>query len=174
MHMWLPGAMAVLAVWLHRETESLPDLVSALLDAAIRRHPNDSRLRLARDSIRQVHADSDASGMLNLERKTVRRGKFNRLTGDMHVSVVNSAGVPLPRHVVRNIVVHEVAHAAITDGRHSPEWRDVYVALLRVATEDLGWHVSLECSSCRFYRVCGTRDCPLCAPKACRAPRSTE
>lgn len=171
---WLLLVLVAMVTLLHhgrREPESPKELASALLDAAARRHPDDPRLRLARHSIREVHADSAASGMVNLERKTVRRGKFDRLTGNLYVSVVNSAGAPLPMQVVRNVVVHEVAHAAMQDGRHSPEWREMYVALLRVATEDLGWQVSLGCSSCRFYRVCRARDCPLCVRTACRAPR---
>lgn len=172
---WQLLALAVLlATWLvHAHADESPGrLVDELLDAALRRHPDDPRLRLARRSVREVRADSVASDMLNPARMTVRRGKFDRSTGVLNVSVVNAAGAPLPRGVVLNVVVHEVAHAAMPDGRHSPEWRDMYVALLRVATEDLGWQVTLECSSCRFYRVCGARDCPMCARKACRATRT--
>ena len=163
------------ATWLllAHASDSPGHLAAELLDAALCRHPHDPRVRLARRSIRRVHADSEPADMVNRARMTVRRGKFDRCTGDLHVSVVNSAGSPLPPAVVRNAVVHEVAHAGMPDGRHSEQWRDMYVALLRVATEDLGWSVALECSACRFYRVCGARDCPRCARMACRAPRST-
>jgi hypothetical protein len=105
-------------------------------------------------------------------RKTVRRGKYNRLSGVVYVAVTSHTGVPLPRDVVAGVVAHELAHAA-TVGDHHDEWRAAYVQLLAVATERLGWSVRLECSSCPFYKVCGNAQCPRCTWKTCKAGGGT-
>lgn len=121
--------------------------------------------RIAREAIRDVQ-DFDDADMINYERRTVRRGKFDRQSGTLHICTRRPNGQPLPLNIVRGVLVHEVAHAALADGRHSPEWRDMFVKLLNVAT-GLGWDVALECSACAYYGLCGT-ECPKCTRIPCR------
>lgn len=171
MRWFLLGAMACIAVGVlppqeHKEpfsSLSLSAMVDQLLAAYAARSPQTARL--ARDSITGVQEFDDAD-MVNYERRTVRRGKFDRQSGTLHICTRRPNGLPLPPNIVRGVVVHEVAHAALADGRHTPEWRDMFVQLLNVATQDLGWDVALECSACAFYGLCGT-ECPKCMRIPC-------
>lgn len=142
-------------------------MVEELLRAAMARFPDDARFHVARRSIRRVVPDSPED-MVNHTRKTVRRGKFDRARGVLYIGTRRPNGTPLPPGVVRSIVVHEVAHAALTQGAHDDAWRDVYLRLLDVATADLGWAVSLECSSCRLYGLCSRSQCPACSWVPCK------
>lgn len=143
-------------------------MVDELLRAARARHPDDCGLRRASRAIRGVQLADDDPDMVNWERMTVRRGRFDRERGVLHVTTRRPDGRPLHPGIVRGVIVHEVAHAAQADGKHSDAWRGTYVRLLRVATEDLGWPVALECSACRYYGVCARDDCPACARVRCR------
>ena len=141
-------------------------MVDSLLSAALARHPTTRELQGARRAITAVRAFPPEE-LVDPNRKTVRRGKFSRGDGVLYLATQRPDGTPLPPEVVAGVLVHEVAHAA-TAGSHSAEWRDMYLALLRVATEDLGWKVALECSSCKFYGVCHEYQCPRCAWVQCR------
>jgi hypothetical protein len=103
-------------------------------------------------------------------RKTVRRGKYARSDGTIYVALKRRNAEDLPLDVVVGILVHEVAHA-LTSGSHTAEWRDMFSALLRTATEDLGWTVRLECSACKTYGICQPQQCPKCDWDECRSPR---
>jgi len=161
--------VTVAAVWAvySRTPNVLQQWADDLLDAALSKFPDDPRLHKARASIRAVEVDAPED-MINYTRKTVRRGKFDRPRGVLYIGMVSPKGIPLPLEVVKGILVHEVAHAALDEGKHSLEWQDVYVRLLKVATADLKWNITLECSSCKFYGVCDSMQCPLCAWKACK------
>lgn len=135
--------------------------VADLLAAAAARWPWDARLHRARQAIRGVERFDDKD-MVNWERMTVRRGKFFRDSGILRLSTTRHDGRELDPAIVRGVLVHEVAHAALDDGKHSPAWRDMYVRLLQVATQDLGWDVSLERGSCPYYGVCERHECPRC------------
>jgi rubrerythrin len=81
----------------------------------------------------------------------------------------------LSHAVVVEIAAHEVAHAATAgnddESHHSDEWRACFRDLMRVATEDLGWPVALECSACPFYHICSPEDCPKCSWVPCHSRR---
>lgn len=157
----------VLHCLLEPDSPNLQRLCDELLTAARARYPSDERITTAQDVITRVGADS-TEGMVNYARKTVRRGKFDRATGTLLIGTVHRNGRPLHPTIVRGVLVHEVAHAGLPDGKHSEEWRDLYLKLLKVATEDLRWEIQLECSSCKFYGMCGSEDCPKCTWKACK------
>lgn len=167
--MILQIALVGMAFWVLREhtPNPLQEWCDHLLDAALRKHPHDPRFQKARAAINAVMIDSP-DDMVNYDRKTVRRGRFDRQQGMLYIGVVRHTGKPLPDDLIKGILVHEAAHAALDTGKHSSEWQDVYLALLRVATQDLGWKILLECSSCKFYGVCSPTQCPLCAWKACK------
>lgn len=178
------AAIVALAILLHAShapgtlsafTPALPlrAMADELLRAALQRYPADPQVQVAMRTIRAVEPDSPED-MVNHARKTVRRGKFDRATGVLKIATARHTGQPLPDGVVRGILVHEVAHAALPSGAHSPEWREVYLRLLRVATEDLGWHVSLECSACTFYGVCAAAQCPRCERIPCKASKASK
>lgn len=157
--------LAAFVITRHRtELFTPPDLRTLVRD--LQGASQDPRVRNAR--VTDVVPDS-LQDMVNHARKTVRRGKYDRSSGVMNIGLQKRDGSPLPDAVVRGIVVHELAHAALDDGRHSAEWRDLYISLLRVATEQLGWDVALECSACSFYGVCHASQCPRCAVMPCRA-----
>lgn len=106
--------------------------------------------------------------MVDVARRTVRRGRYDRTSGTIYVATTSQTGVPLPRAVIAGTVAHELAHAA-TVGNHLDEWRNAYLAMLELATRDLGWKVLLECSSCGMYKVCAPEQCPRCDWKVCAA-----
>ena len=161
--------LAVWAWWAH--TGNMLQLwCDDLLRAALDKHPHDSRLQKARDSILFVSIDSPED-MINYDRMTIRRGRFDRSRGVLYIGMVNHKGKALPTDIVKGILVHEVAHAALNTGKHSSEWQEIFAMLLRVATQELGWNITLECSSCRFYGLCDTMHCPKCAWKECKASR---
>lgn len=143
-------------------------LTAELLRAAAARHPDDARISRAAAAVLDVQPLTE--DLVDQEKRTVRRGKFERDVGVLRLATTRSNGTDLPPAIVRGILVHEVAHAGLPDGRHTPEWRDLFVKLLRVATDDLGWDVLLECGSCKFYGVCSADECPRCAWKPCRDP----
>lgn len=141
--------------------DQLPGMAAALVQAASPEFPG-----LAAN-VRGVEPFPLAE-MTDPVRNTVRRGKYNRVTGVVYVSLTTAAGKPLHRDVVAGVIAHELAHAA-TVGEHGDAWREAYVKMLRIATDRLGWTVRLECSSCPFYSVCERDQCPLCSWKtACR------
>lgn len=166
-------ALFFLALWVlcKKTSNPLQDWCNALLNAALRMHPTDTRVKQARRAIRSVDIDT-VENMVNHQRNTVRRGKFDRKQGHLFIGMVHRDGAPLPMGIIKGILVHEVAHAGLPDGKHSDEWRAFYLLLLDVATNCLGWEISLECSSCKFYGVCHPKQCPLCAWKKC-APKLT-
>lgn len=127
--------------------------------------------QMARDLLEAAGMECTIAGVRALprdrllapHRRTVRRGWFDRSTRVLYVALEGRHGEPLPRGVVAGVLVHELAHACLGSGAHTGEWRAMYVRLLRVATESLGWHVRLEAGSCRLYGVCGAWQCPRCA-----------
>lgn len=168
----LGGAGAVAALWLWPgakepfRTYDLKGWADELLRAAAAQDPTDAYVATARSAITAV-VEFDDKDMINYERRTVRRGKFDRTNGVMHVSTRRPDGTTLPAAVVRGVLVHEVAHAALPTGQHTAEWRELFVRLLRVATEDLGWEVALECSACAYYGLCAD-ECPKCTRIQCK------
>lgn len=161
----LIALVAVALHVIHRHETPLHCMAHDLLHAARQRYPDDPRLDRGLSAVTWVGTLED--GLINYQRNTVRRGKFDRHNGHLRIAREGHKGKPLPLSVVHGILVHEVAHACLEDGKHSPEWSRLYAQLLRVATEDLGWDVQLECSTCKFYGVCSAQDCPLCSQKAC-------
>ena len=95
----------------------------------------------------------------------IRRGHFERKTGMLLIAP------GLPADVEAGVIAHELAHATCRGGEHDKEWRTAYRILLRVATEQLGWHIKLECSTCRLYGICSVTQCPLCDWKRCDPTR---
>lgn len=166
------GGLAAWALLGHTNRSVDPDLDAQardLLRAARGAYPDDPRFATATAVVRRVLPD-ESRDIVNLERRTVRRGRFDRASGVLHIGTVRPDGSALPREVVRGILAHELAHAALPDGKHSDSWRDAYTKLLQVATERLGWSVVLECGACRFYGVCDAGSCPLCDRQACTRP----
>lgn len=170
-HVWaLVVALVLLVLWRRTETFKscqgldLTALVDELLRASTSLVPESARV--AREAIKRVEEFDDAD-MVNYERRTVRRGKFDRQSGTLHICTRRPNGQPLPANIVKGVLVHEVAHATLADGRHSPEWRDMFIKLLNVATRDLGWDVALECSACAYYGLCGA-ECPKCTRIPCK------
>lgn len=161
------GLVAAWSLWATvpaREAE-LSKMVRELLDAARARYPEDARFRTP--TIRDVRP-FPPEDLVDHARGTVRRGKFVHSTGIMYVATHRANGRPLDPSIIAGVVVHEVAHAIAGRG-HTDMWRSVYESLLRVATEDLNWSVTLECSSCGFYKVCSKAQCPRCVWQACRS-----
>lgn len=170
------GCVAVVVVLMHTRVEpyvhqhlDLHRLTHQLLDAFSKRSPE--KARIAKGAITAVH-EFDDPDMIDYARRTVRRGKFDRHSGTLHICTTRPNGTTLPTNIVRGVLVHEVAHAALADGRHTPEWRALFIELLNVATADLGWDVALECSACAFYGMCGS-ECPKCTRIPCMNARKT-
>lgn len=156
------GALACLA--LQKARHPLQPLLDDLIDRAAATNP---RFEAVRALITKID-DFPPDQLVDARRKTVRRGKLDRENGVLYIATTRPDGSPLPPGVVKGVLIHEVAHAATRNGNHTAEWRDAYVFLLRLATEQMGWDVTLECSSCRYYGVCGPGHCPSCTWMACR------
>jgi hypothetical protein len=59
------------------------------------------------------------------------------------------------------IVLHELAHTS--GASHDDAWRDAFLFFANVATEKLGWVVTLKCPTvCKTYNICSRTQCPLC------------
>lgn len=170
----IAAILAVVVILLpRRDDHSLPGMVDALLRAALDRYPDDPALLQARRTIRDVQDFGDEPAV-DRERMLVRLGRFDRDAGVLRINTRTVKDQLLPPDKLRATVVHEVAHATQPDGEHSPQWRDMYVRLLEVATEGLGWQVTLNCEACRFYDVCGPTDCPKCARQPCYSLTSSK
>lgn len=148
--------------------EEGPDLLQMardLTEAARARFPSDEFA----GSINDVQPLPEGE-IVDHVRETVRRGKYARSSGTIYVALKRRNLEPLSPDVVAGILVHEVAHA-LTSGSHTPEWREMYIKLLRTATEDLGWTVRLECGACKSYQICQPHQCPRCDWDECRRRR---
>lgn len=165
---WIAGAwLGVVAVFLHQQTSPKSELlgkVDSLLDAAPPRLA--ALMTKARLAIRDVRP-LPIHLTLNPKRRTHKRGWFDRKQGILYIATHAPNGKPLPDAVISGVLVHEVAHACLDSGAHSAEWKNVYVDLLNIATHQLGWAITLECSSCPMYGLCHASECPLCAWKRC-------
>lgn len=59
------------------------------------------------------------------------------------------------------IMLHELAHS--NGWEHDDAWRDCFLYFINIATQKLGWIVSLKCpTSCKNYQVCEKSQCELC------------
>jgi hypothetical protein len=162
----LCAAAVMAALAMLTSNNGFGDDVHRLLLVAEQTFPEDAAAwRKARATIR--HVEIMSNGLVNHEKRTVRRGQFDRDNGVLRVAVSRPNGKPLQLDIARGVLVHEVAHAACDKGDHSPEWRRLFVKLLHVATEDLGWHVALECGSCTLYGICSAVDCAKCTWTKC-------
>jgi hypothetical protein len=85
-------------------------------------------------------------------------GTFNKQTGCLlmrDLKDVKTLGEQL------GIMLHELAHSNGFD--HDDTWRDCFLYFINVATQKLGWIVSLKCpTSCKNYQVCEKSQCELC------------
>ena len=145
---------------------NLRQMAKDLVEAARTRYP--SIVVAGRKGIVDVRPLPETE-IVDHVRKTVRRGKYARSDGTIYVALKRRNSEELPLDIVTGILVHEVAHA-LTSGSHTAEWRDVYIMLLRTATEDLGWTVRLECGACKNYGICEPHQCPRCDWDQCRSP----
>lgn len=164
------AAAAVACMWRHHVAgptlEHLRALADDLVRASATEFPNLSQ------GVRRVE-EFPEKDMVDVVRRTARRGMYDRASGTVYVATVSQTGAPLPASVVAGIVAHELAHAA-TVGSHGDEWRAAYLKLVDIATRVLGWKVMLECSSCGMYKVCTPEQCPLCDWKSCAAKPSVK
>lgn len=167
--MVIVAAAAMACLWQHHVAGATLDHLRALADDLVRasatEFPNLSR------AVRRVE-EFPANDMVDVVRRTARRGKYDRASGTVYIATVSQTGAALPASVVAGIVAHELAHAASV-GSHGDEWRAAYLKLVDIATRVLGWRVMLECSSCGMYKVCTPAQCPLCDWKSCSAKKSS-
>lgn len=95
-----------------------------------------------------------------------RSGKFTHSTGVLYVTPVEQDGSPRTEQSLLKTIIHELAHATRfkTSGEdsHSQEWKQTWLWLLQVATQDLGWRVEVKCAQCTYYGLCHEEQCPKC------------
>jgi hypothetical protein len=85
-------------------------------------------------------------------------GTFNKFTGCLllrDLKNVKSLSEQL------GIMLHELAHS--NGWNHDDTWRDCFLYFINLATQKLGWEVSLKCpTSCKNYQVCEKSQCEYC------------
>jgi hypothetical protein len=95
-----------------------------------------------------------------------RNGKFSHTSGVLYVAGRDHRDAPRTRASLLKTVVHELAHATRlrynAEGSHSQEWKQTWLWMLELATQQLGWDVEVRCAQCTFYGLCERSQCPRC------------
>jgi hypothetical protein len=61
---------------------------------------------------------------------------------------------------LESTMCHEIAH--VVDQGHSTKWRQAYLYLMNMTSNDLGWRNELTCDICGWYDICASTQCPAC------------
>lgn len=95
-----------------------------------------------------------------------RSGKFKHSTGVLYVTPVEQDGSARTEQSLLKTIIHELAHATrfktAGEDSHSQEWKQTWLWLLQLATQDLGWRVEVKCAQCTYYGLCDEAQCPKC------------
>jgi hypothetical protein len=103
--------------------------------------------------------------ILLCDRQTLRGGfgKINRWIKTIYVSIDHEQdlGDPAVKAFYNHIFLHELAH---TSGYgHANDWRNAFIWFLKLATEELGVPVRVQCRTCTLYGICDKQFCPKCS-----------
>jgi hypothetical protein len=61
---------------------------------------------------------------------------------------------------LQSTLCHEIAH--VLPGGHTMGWREAYLYLMNMTSNDLGWRNELTCDICDWYDICKKVQCPKC------------
>jgi hypothetical protein len=103
--------------------------------------------------------------ILLCDRQTLKGGfgKINRWKKTIYVSIDQEQDLDDPEvnAFYNHIFLHELAH---TSGYgHANDWRNAFIWFLKLATEELGVPVRIQCRTCTLYGVCDKQFCPKCS-----------
>ena len=92
------------------------------------------------------------------DRRSIR-GSFSKETGVLKLRIRDP---DLSDAQLRGILLHEMAHSS--GDEHDSEWRETFVFFCNVATDELGWELTLsQPHNCKNYAICSSGDCVECA-----------
>lgn len=144
--------------------------VTAFKNHLLARYPNDPRTKalIAKlHDVKLIPHKADSGGVYN-------SGGFNHSTGTLMVAAREGDGDVRTVGSLNKTILHELAHATrfkyIGETSHSVEWKSAFEFFLKVATNELGLPVELNCSAVQFYGI-DAKGCPGCVwtvnPSSC-------
>lgn len=134
------------------DAETLQRLALEFMQHCSRRHPTDKRVTRLVGTWNRTVLQSDFPG----DPRTVW-GTFNKATGCLMMRMDRAKSM----EEQLAIMLHELAH---TSGQgHDDVWKEAYLFFLGVATQEMGWKVTLKCPTvCKSHAICARSNCPSC------------
>jgi predicted metal-dependent hydrolase len=132
--------------------QTLQERATAFMTHCELRHSSDKRVRnLMRVWNRSVEQSNFAGDPATVW------GTFNKATGCLMLRMDGAKSM----EEQLAILLHELAH---TSGEsHDDTWKDCYLFFLGIATQEMGWRVTLKCpTACRSHAICAQSNCPAC------------
>ena len=132
--------------------EALQKRATAFMTHCELRHGSDKRvqnlMRVWNRSVEQSNFPGDPATIW---------GTFNRATGCLMLRMDGAKS--LEEQLA--ILLHELAHTS--GDSHNDTWKDCYLFFLGIATQEMGWRVTLKCPTvCRSHAICAQSNCPAC------------